>query len=473
MNTRDYREDGMDLGSDASSRSSSESNSNKVTPCSPSIDLAALEDYEEDEDYQHYKKKVIEEWESEYRGNYSSSQHPGPEEGGGGGDRANDQEGSYRKTVNSHSLVDELHGMKSVPDSLTSSGHTASGDSSPEELKQNGNTIVPRRSQLQPLGAGQEGTETSSQRSSGQARVSRYARAAAETGGHTGRYRQDPGVEEEPLPTMDWAALERHLAGLQCREQENQNLNHNYNYTTGKTNYTSAQKNERESIRQKLALGSFFDDGPGIYTSCSKSGKPSLSSRLQSGMNLQICFVNDSGSDKDSDADDSKTETSLDTPLSPMSKQSSSYSDRDTTEEDSESLEDMDFLSRQKKLQAEAKLALAMAKPMAKMQVEVEKQNRKKSPVADLLPHMPHISECLMKRSLKPTDLRDMTVGQLQVIVNDLHSQIESLNEELVQLLLIRDELHMEQDAMLVDIEDLTRHAESQQKHLAERTLSK
>ena len=40
--------------------------------------------------------------------------------------------------------------------------------------------------------------------------------------------------------------------------------------------------------------------------------------RLQSGMNLQICFVNDSSSDKDSDADDSKTETSLDTPLSPM-----------------------------------------------------------------------------------------------------------------------------------------------------------
>lgn len=45
---------------------------------------------------------------------------------------------------------------------------------------------------------------------------------------------------------------------------------------------------------------------------------PVLPRRLQSGMNLQICFVNDSGSDKDSDADDSKTETSLDTPLSPM-----------------------------------------------------------------------------------------------------------------------------------------------------------
>ncbi|KAM9274769.1 schwannomin-interacting protein 1 isoform 2-T2 [Cariama cristata] len=259
------------------------------------------------------------------------------------------------------------------------------------------------------------------------------------------------------------------LAALEDSEEEEEDGG----YLPSPPARREAQKNERESIRQKLALGSFFDDGPGLYTSCSKSGKPSLSSRLQSGMNLQICFVNDSGSDKDSDADDSKTETSLDTPLSPMSKQSSSYSDRDTTEEESESLDDMDFLTRQKKLQAEAKMALAMAKPMAKMQVEVEKQNRKKSPVADLLPHMPHISECLMKRSLKPTDLRDMTIGQLQVIVNDLHSQIESLNEELVQLLLIRDELHTEQDAMLVDIEDLTRHAESQQKHMAEKMPAK
>uniref|UniRef100_A0A3B3BY23 Schwannomin interacting protein 1 n=1 Tax=Oryzias melastigma TaxID=30732 RepID=A0A3B3BY23_ORYME len=431
----DYREDGMDLGSDASSRSSSESNSNKVTPCSPSLDLAnledyksspspdlgTLEDYEEDEDYQEYKKKVIEEWESEY-----------------GED-------------------DEFQDVKSAPPQPALGGRTATSVAAvPEELKQNGNLILPRSHQLHSPGTPLGGTG-----------IPKHRHRSSTQGGY--KEEEEDGAEEEPLPTMDWAALERHLAGLQCRE----NVQNSGWDRTGPLSGNEAQKNERESIRQKLALGSFFDDGPGIYTSCSKSGKPSLSSRLQSGMNLQICFVNDSGSDKDSDADDSKTETSLDTPLSPMSKQSSSYSDRDTTEDDSESLEDMDFLSRQKKLQAEAKLALAMAKPMAKMQVEVEKQNRKKSPVADLLPHMPHISECLMKRSLKPTDLRDMTLGQLQVIVNDLHSQIESLNEELVQLLLIRDELHMEQDAMLVDIEDLTRHAESQQKHLAERTLSK
>ncbi|XP_053162113.1 schwannomin-interacting protein 1 isoform X2 [Hemicordylus capensis] len=456
--------DGMDLGSDpCSSRSSSESSSSKVTPCSEcksspsptSLDLAALEDSEEEEeeeeDFQVFKRKVTDAWEED-----------------------RDYARSYAKTAAARrSLAQELEEVRSTslaiptmpPPAPSGNPPTAHHPHHPLDLRHNANVVpssrrtghkggggyrkAPHLQKAQPGGMGRL--------SNGSPMISLHPLENSLEG--TGLQEQEP-----QLPTMDWEALEKHLAGLQFQEQETRSQ---------KSNYTSAQKNERESIRQKLALGSFFDDGPGIYTSCSKSGKPSLSSRLQSGMNLQICFVNDSGSDKDSDADDSKTETSLDTPLSPMSKQSSSYSDRDTTEEESESLDDMDFLTRQKKLQAEAKMALAMAKPMAKMQVEVEKQNRKKSPVADLLPHMPHISECLMKRSLKPTDLRDMTIGQLQVIVNDLHSQIESLNEELVQLLLVRDELHTEQDAMLVDIEDLTRHAESQQKHMAEKMPAK
>nr|XP_036853787.1 schwannomin-interacting protein 1 isoform X2 [Manis javanica] len=462
----DYREDGMDLSSDAgsSSRASSQSNSAKVTPCSEcksssspggSLDLvSALEDYEEP--FPVYQKKVIDEWAPEQDAEEEEEEEE-HDERGYQDDRC-PARGPGDVSARTRSGGGAGGATTAMPPPVPN-GNLHPHD--PQDLRHNGNVVVagrlsssrgPRRTVQKPQPAGGR----------------RGGRGAA--AGNLCLQHTDGGTcvpEEPPVPPMDWEALEKHLAGLQFREQEvrNQGL--------ARTNSTSAQKNERESIRQKLALGSFFDDGPGIYTSCSKSGKPSLSSRLQSGMNLQICFVNDSSSDKDSDADDSKTETSLDTPLSPMSKQSSSYSDRDTTEEESESLDDMDFLTRQKKLQAEAKMALAMAKPMAKMQVEVEKQNRKKSPVADLLPHMPHISECLMKRSLKPTDLRDMTIGQLQVIVNDLHSQIESLNEELVQLLLIRDELHTEQDAMLVDIEDLTRHAESQQKHMAEKMPAK
>jgi hypothetical protein len=37
-----------------------------------------------------------------------------------------------------------------------------------------------------------------------------------------------------------------------------------------------------------------------------------------------------------------------------------------------------------------------------------------------------------------------------------LFFDVAGLNEELVHLLIERDDLHMEQDSMLVDIEDLT-----------------
>ncbi|XP_040830808.1 schwannomin-interacting protein 1 isoform X5 [Ochotona curzoniae] len=315
----------MDLGSDAgssssssssSSRASSQSNSTKVTPCSEcksspspggSLDLvSALEDYEEP--FPVYQKKVIDEWAPEEDGEeeeeederrYRDDRCPAREPGDvsariGGGCR-----GRSATTA--------------MPPPMPN-GNLHAHD--PQDLRHNGNVVVasrlsgsraPRRAIQKPQPAG--------------------GRRGGRGPAAGGLCVQPPDCgtcvpEEPPAPPMDWEALEKHLAGLQFREQEVRNQGQ------ARTNSTS-------------------------------------------------------------------------------------------------------------------------------------------------LPHMPHISECLMKRSLKPTDLRDMTIGQLQVIVNDLHSQIESLNEELVQLLLIRDELHTEQDAMLVDIEDWTRHAESQQKHLAEKMPTK
>ncbi|MGH0137209.1 UNVERIFIED_CONTAM: hypothetical protein FKN15_056913 [Acipenser sinensis] len=201
----DYREDGMDLGSDACSRSSSESNSNKVTPCSeykssPSLDLATLEDYEEDEDYQEYKKKVIEEWESEYE-DY-------PENEG------------YPKTVNSRSLAEEFQDIKNPT-------RPPPCDSAPEELKQNGNVVQSH--------AGPKANKTS--------RKPRQALRIPGSGGGVISRRQLESsgtcvTEEQQLPTMDWEALEKHLAGLQFREQEVRNQNQRH----GKANYTSVRK---------------------------------------------------------------------------------------------------------------------------------------------------------------------------------------------------------------------------------------
>ncbi|CAN0302227.1 unnamed protein product [Lampetra planeri] len=507
--SKDSGEDGMDLGSDPCSRSTSESGSSKVTPCSdckssPSLDLETLADLDDDDDdddeeeededdddrrggglavARRFPRSVFGEWRqaSFFQGGSTSRGAATPTELSRPANDDDDDDHDDLQLGRTQAGQHAGNSRRSTSAAAAAAIVPSPSPSPSPSLSPSPPTSMATTSEEGDGGSGSGGSGGGGVRSG----RSEASVAAVKEGGPGERAWQglardddqddddddDEEEEDESLsagpPTMDWEALERHLAGLQKREQIEQIEARAARAGTAAatlSTFTSAQRNERESIRQKLALGGFFDDGPGIYTNCSKSGKPSLSSRLQSGMNLQICFVNDSGSDKDSDADDSsKTDASPDTPLSPVSKQSSSYSERDSadseagTDSESESLDGLDFSACQRKLQAEAKLALAMARPMARMQVEVEKQNRKKSPVADLLPHLPHISESLMKRSLKPADMQEMTLGQLQVIVNDLHSQIESLNEELVQLLLVRDELHMEQDAMLVDIEDLTR----------------
>lgn len=198
----------MDLASDASSRSGSESstNSNKVTPCSeckssPSLELAGLDDYdEEDEEFQQYKKRVIEDWESEYDA-----------------DNQNRQARNLRKAVNGRSLAEELQEVKSSP---------ATGS---ENLKQNGNHILPRKPQAKaiPKSPGRGGGSGGG----GGGGVLGVGGMGFEGCYRLGGYREDSVVEESQLPTMDWAALERHLAGLQFREQQE-----NHNRNLGRTN---------------------------------------------------------------------------------------------------------------------------------------------------------------------------------------------------------------------------------------------
>ena len=57
-----------------------------------------------------------------------------------------------------------------------------------------------------------------------------------------------------------------------------------------------SRRNDREEIRRKLAMGvdEEYYGGERMYK------KPNLQTRLQSGMNLQICFMNEATSDVES-----------------------------------------------------------------------------------------------------------------------------------------------------------------------------
>ena len=60
--------------------------------------------------------------------------------------------------------------------------------------------------------------------------------------------------------------------------------------------YLQSQKNDREEIRKKLAMGPPDDD---FMNDSEMFKKPGFSSKLQTGMNLQICFMNETQGDGD------------------------------------------------------------------------------------------------------------------------------------------------------------------------------
>lgn len=269
---------------------------------------------------------------------------------------------------------------------------------------------------------------------------------------------------ETTLPYMNWDYLEEQLQKAIEKEETSQ-----------------SQRNDREKIRQKLAMGlddDHFTAGDQLFK------KPSLQTRLHGAKNLQICFVNEASNDATESSCNVKQperktfkdvchkELSSSLLFRSLSTSNSLASSRNSlqppattvsstvapSEASSTSQDGLDFFTRQARLQAEARLALAQVRPMAHMQLQLEKQIKRKSPIADIV-GIPGFGDGKNGR-LTRQQMRRMNLGQLQVVVNDMHTQIEAFNTELMDLLVERDDLYLAQNSMLVDIEDLTRRAQ-------------
>lgn len=274
---------------------------------------------------------------------------------------------------------------------------------------------------------------------------------------------------ETAIPHINWAAISK---------------------SSRESDWIRKRRNDREEIRRKLAMDSDTEDYISEKLNQHRDSGSSFD-RLKGSGNLQICFMNEAAKDQDfgNPEDEPMQNKSKVTAIAPnvqkppmhlspsliakgvpVSQNNNSpisvtkrqrpkfFFNRPRSWHASKPEEnpypEEDLLTRHIRLQAEAREALAQAKEMAKMQMELERQKKKKSPIAEIvgLP-FPDGRNLLSHHALVA-----MNVAQLQVIVNDLHSQIETLNEDLVKFLLERDDLHMEQDSMLVDIEDLTRY---------------
>nr|XP_040563902.1 schwannomin-interacting protein 1-like [Lepeophtheirus salmonis] len=215
------------------------------------------------------------------------------------------------------------------------------------------------------------------------------------------------------------------------------------------------------------------------------SGHCSSSSSSEAGedcRNLSICFLNETASeDEDEEEEDQKSEEHYNSlkiervsakslvkgnistkkghviiPINDTKKRdflnssSSSLSSSSHSPLPSPTKSPSSFPQQIKAIQDEAKRKLEVAKYIAAKTIANDRtQRRLNSPTCRIL-------GLQYSKKLNRTILTDMNVAQLQIILNSFLSTIEGLNEDLVQFLILRDELAIEQDSLLTDIEDIT-----------------
>jgi len=124
------------------------------------------------------------------------------------------------------------------------------------------------------------------------------------------------------------------------------------------------------------------------------------------------------------------------------------------------------FFEQLASIQTRARRELRQAQTSASRAVEADRRSR------DLKKQIVEVLSCSSKsgsesivgvgkhsssRKLNRRVLTRLNVGQLQVVLNFFLSKIETLNDNLVEYLLTRDELAIEQDSLLTDIEDITK----------------
>merc|ERR1711936_585715 len=207
------------------------------------------------------------------------------------------------------------------------------------------------------------------------------------------------------------------------------------------------RENARENIRKKLAM---------------EAGREKVDT-----CDLQICFMNEIASDDELDSEPVEAANTAEALLRanisqkvgqiivPMEgkvvKQRVPLKEEQVEEEVKPLTRQEAFQQQVVALQATARHGLVEARATAQrdLQDRINSRRRTNDRLVALL-GLPQFSK-LNRRTLSR-----LNVAQLLLIQNDYLAQIETLNEELVGLLVTRDELGMEQDAMLTDIEDLS-----------------
>ncbi|XP_034066484.1 schwannomin-interacting protein 1 [Gymnodraco acuticeps] len=224
------------------------------------------------------------------------------------------------------------------------------------------------------------------------------------------------GEDNLGLPIMHWEALSLRIAELEKQEEENKEKRAKSGVSLERGRAPVSWSEERGRRSES------WEDGD---DACN-SHVLALTSRLQTQMNLQLCFINDSESEEEEEEKESD-----------ISKESSTR--RGTVQV-------------QKNPQPAAKLEKPKSRGFRNTLRNLRDRLRTDHKTLAAAGSVPEVQ----RRHVERSDLENFSLKDLNALCTSLSKTIQDLSSDLVGRLQARDQLRTEQDAMLLEVQDLT-----------------
>ncbi|XP_052353595.1 schwannomin-interacting protein 1-like [Oncorhynchus keta] len=231
------------------------------------------------------------------------------------------------------------------------------------------------------------------------------------------------GEDDLGLPIMHWEALSLRIAELEKQEEGKREKTKSSSVLDRGKMLSMSLPGERGREKSKDS----WEDG-GEAEDCN-SRVTALTARLSNQMNLQLCFINDSGSEEEEE----------DSGVTICTKNSKMVVKNGSGVQVSQQPQSP---AATKSKSSGFKAALSALKN--KLRTE---QKRKSLVCGDPL---------LKNRKRDHSDLQASSLKELNTHRNSLNKAIQDLSTELVVHLQARDQLRTEQDAMLLEVQDMT-----------------
>ncbi|XP_058637820.1 schwannomin-interacting protein 1-like isoform X2 [Onychostoma macrolepis] len=215
------------------------------------------------------------------------------------------------------------------------------------------------------------------------------------------------------LPIMHWEDLSLRIAELEKQQEERRQREKDLDRLTVDWPEIRGLSSHRET----------YED---MEDDCN-SRLTALTTRLQSQMNLQLCFINNSESEEEEEEMEAKNE---------VAKQSSKSGSNQRLEKERGSSSASTKKTKSRGFKNDVRAALSVLRHKLRL------EHKQTIPPSEAVRERKHYER---------NDLKNFSLKELKALRTSLSKDIHDLSSELVGRLLTRDQLRTEQDAMLLE----------------------